>query len=69
VRFDLVPLEGGAPTVSTFSPWSGIFRDSFANVVDLLDDMFERAAQADRPAGMNIQETLKNFWQAVLKAC
>jgi magnesium chelatase subunit H len=68
---DLISCENGAPTVSTFSPrLSGIFRDSFANVVNLLDDMFERAAQADRPAGMNFhQETLKNFWQAVLKAC
>lgn len=28
-------------------------RDSFANVVDLLDDMFERAAQADEPLEMN----------------
>ena len=27
--------------------------DSFANVVDLLDDMFERAAQADEPTEMN----------------
>lgn len=25
---------------------SGIFRDSFANVVDLLDDLFETAASA-----------------------
>jgi cobalamin biosynthesis Mg chelatase CobN len=29
------------------------FRDSFANVVDLLDDMFERAAQLDEPPEMN----------------
>lgn len=28
-------------------------RDSFANIVDLLDDMFERAAQADEPVEMN----------------
>jgi len=27
--------------------------DSFANVVDLLDDMFERAAQADESLEMN----------------
>ena len=27
--------------------------DSFANVVDLLDDMFERAAFADEPVDMN----------------
>ena len=30
-----------------------IFRDSFANVVDLLDDMFERCAEADEPIEMN----------------
>lgn len=29
------------------------YRDSFANVVDLLDDMFERAAQLDEPPDMN----------------
>ena len=33
--------------------FSGIFRDSFANVVDLLDDLFERAAMADEPPEMN----------------
>jgi magnesium chelatase subunit H len=34
------------------SPFS-FTRDSFANIVDLLDDMFERAAIADEPAEMN----------------
>ena len=34
---------------------SGIFRDSFANVVDLLDALFEAAATADEPAEMNYQ--------------
>jgi magnesium chelatase subunit H len=28
-------------------------RDSFANVVDLLDDMFERCASIDEPLYMN----------------
>ena len=28
-------------------------RDSFANIVDLLDDMFERCASADEPSSMN----------------
>jgi magnesium chelatase subunit H len=28
-------------------------RDSFANVVDLLDDMFERAAKLEEPIEMN----------------
>jgi magnesium chelatase subunit H len=54
VRFDLVPIEElGRPRVDVLASLSGIFRDSFANVVDLLDDMFERAAQADEPANMN----------------
>ena len=54
VRFDLVPLEElGRPRVDVLASLSGIFRDSFANVVDLLDDMFERAAHAVEPASMN----------------
>jgi magnesium chelatase subunit H len=28
-------------------------RDSFANIVDLLDDMFERCANADEPSNLN----------------
>lgn len=54
VRFDLVPLEElGRPRVDVLASLSGIFRDSFANIVDLLDDMFERAANADEPVNMN----------------
>ena len=30
-----------------------LLRDSFANIVDLLDDMFERAALAEEPEDMN----------------
>jgi magnesium chelatase subunit H len=30
-----------------------LIRDSFANVVDLLDDMFERCASANEPSEMN----------------
>jgi cobalamin biosynthesis Mg chelatase CobN len=32
---------------------SGIFRDSFANVVELLDAMFVKAAAAEEPEEMN----------------
>ncbi len=32
---------------------SGIFRDSFQNVVELLDDLFQRAAEADEPEHRN----------------
>lgn len=32
---------------------SGIFRDSFQNVVELLDDLFRNAAKAEEPADQN----------------
>ena len=32
---------------------SGIFRDSFGNVLDLLDELFERASYNDEPEDMN----------------
>ncbi len=54
VRFDLIPLnELNRPRIDILASLSGIFRDSFANVVDLLDDMFERCAEADEPVEMN----------------
>jgi len=54
VRYDLIPLsELGRPRIDVLASLSGIFRDSFANVVDLLDDMFERCASADEPSDMN----------------
>uniref|UniRef100_A0A7S0W095 CobN/magnesium chelatase domain-containing protein n=1 Tax=Hemiselmis tepida TaxID=464990 RepID=A0A7S0W095_9CRYP len=54
VRYDLVPLEElGRPRVDVLASLSGIFRDSFANVVELLDDVLRRAAEADEPPEMN----------------
>jgi magnesium chelatase subunit H len=54
VRYDLVPLEElGRPRIDVLCSLSGIFRDSFANIVDLLDDMFERCANSDEPSSMN----------------
>ncbi|GKY95621.1 hypothetical protein MPSEU_000523400 [Mayamaea pseudoterrestris] len=54
VRYDLISLkELGRPRIDVLASLSGIFRDSFANIVDLLDDMFERAAQADEPLNRN----------------
>jgi magnesium chelatase subunit H len=54
VRYDLIPLdELQRPRVDVLASLSGIFRDSFANIVDLLDDMFERAVEADEPVEMN----------------
>jgi len=54
VRYDLVPLEElKRPRIDVLASLSGIFRDSFANVVDQLDDMFERCAVANEPESMN----------------
>ena len=54
-RFELIPLEGldGRPRVDVLCNMSGIFRDSFQNVVELLDDLFQRAAAAEEPEAMN----------------
>lgn len=54
VRFDLIPLEElKRPRIDVLCNVSGIFRDSFQNVLDLLDDLFKRAAAADEPLDMN----------------
>ncbi|KAK3245427.1 Magnesium chelatase [Cymbomonas tetramitiformis] len=54
VRYELIPLEElGRPRVDVLCNMSGIFRDSFVNVVELLDDAFRRAAEADEPEEMN----------------
>ena len=46
-RFELIPLEElGRPRVDVLASLSGIFRDTFENVVLLLDDLFERCAAA-----------------------
>lgn len=43
----------GRPRVDVLCNMSGIFRDSFQNVVELLDDLFKRAAQAPEPSHQN----------------
>ncbi len=50
-----MPLEelGGRPRIDVLCNMSGIFRDSFQNVVELLDDLFQRAADADEPESLN----------------
>ena len=54
VNFELIPLdELGRPRIDVLASLSGIFRDSFANIVDLLDDMFEKAAVAAESPDMN----------------
>ena len=54
-RFELLPLEqlNGRPRIDCLCHMSGIFRDSFQNVVELLDDLFKRASEADEPPEMN----------------
>ncbi|BAU05005.1 magnesium chelatase subunit H [Fischerella sp. NIES-3754] len=54
VRYELKPLaEVGHPRIDVLGNLSGIFRDSFVNVIELLDDLFQRAAQVDEPEDQN----------------
>ncbi len=54
VRYELQPLEKvGHPRIDVFANLSGIFRDSFANIIELLDDLFQRAAEAEEPEEQN----------------
>ncbi|MGB7380442.1 MAG: magnesium chelatase subunit H [Rivularia sp. (in: cyanobacteria)] len=54
VRYELKPLaEVGHPRIDILGNLSGIFRDSFVNIIELLDDLFQRAADADEPLDQN----------------
>ncbi|MEH2235841.1 magnesium chelatase subunit H [Nostoc sp.] len=54
VRYELKPLaEVGHPRIDILGNLSGIFRDSFVNIIELLDDLFQRAADADEPEDQN----------------
>lgn len=54
VRYALIPLaEVGHPRIDVLANLSGIFRDSFVNIVELLDDLFRRATEADEPEEEN----------------
>jgi magnesium chelatase subunit H len=54
VRYELKPLaELGRPRIDVLANLSGIFRDSFVNIIELLDDLFQRAATADEPEDQN----------------
>jgi magnesium chelatase subunit H len=54
VRYELKPLaEVGHPRIDVLANLSGIFRDSFVNLIELLDDLFLRAAEADEPESQN----------------
>ncbi|MGL5872034.1 MAG: magnesium chelatase subunit H [Xenococcaceae cyanobacterium] len=48
VRYELKPIsEVGHPRIDILGNLSGIFRDTFINIIELLDDLFQRAAEAD----------------------
>ncbi|MFB2897149.1 magnesium chelatase subunit H [Aerosakkonemataceae cyanobacterium BLCC-F50] len=54
VRYELKPLaEVGHPRIDVLANLSGIFRDSFVNIIELLDDLFQRAAEVDEPEEQN----------------
>jgi magnesium chelatase subunit H len=54
VRYDLKPLAAlNHPRIDVLANLSGIFRDSFVNILELLDDLFQRAAAADEPIEQN----------------
>jgi magnesium chelatase subunit H len=54
VRYQLKPLaDVGHPRIDVLGNLSGIFRDSFVNIIELLDDLFVRAADADEPESDN----------------
>jgi magnesium chelatase subunit H len=54
VRYELQPLaEMKHPRIDVLANLSGIFRDSFVNVIELLDDLFQRAAIANEPEDQN----------------
>jgi magnesium chelatase subunit H len=54
VRYELQPLaDVGHPRIDVLANLSGIFRDSFVNIIELLDDLFKRAAEAEEPEDQN----------------
>jgi magnesium chelatase subunit H len=54
VRYELIPLsELGHPRIDVLANLSGIFRDTFVNIIELLDDLFQRAAEVDKTTENN----------------
>ena len=54
VRYELKPLaEVGHPRIDVLANLSGIFRDSFVNIIELIDDLFMRAAEANEAEDEN----------------
>ncbi len=53
-RYALIPLaELGRPRIDVLLDISSIFRDTFQLSLDLLDDLFRRAAEAEEPVEQN----------------
>ena len=54
VRYELKPVEEvGHPRIDVLANLSGIFRDTFVNIIELLDDLFRRAAEAEESEDNN----------------
>jgi magnesium chelatase subunit H len=54
VRYELKPLsEVGHPRIDVLANLSGIFRDTFVNILELLDDLFRRAAEIEESEDEN----------------
>jgi magnesium chelatase subunit H len=54
VRYELKPLsEVRHPRIDILGNLSGIFRDTFVNIIELLDDLFQRAAAANESEAEN----------------
>jgi magnesium chelatase subunit H len=54
VRYELNPLsEIDHPRIDILGNLSGIFRDTFVNIIELLDDLFQRLATVDEPEEEN----------------
>jgi len=54
VRYQLKSLETvGHPRIDVLANLSGIFRDTFVNILELLDDLFQRAALLEEPLEQN----------------
>ncbi len=54
VRYELKPIaEVGHPRIDVLGNLSGIFRDTFVNIIELLDDLFKRAAEAEESIADN----------------
>ena len=56
--FELIPLsELGRPRMNVVVSMSGVFRDLFPNVIDALNDLFEKLARADEQEEDNYFKT------------